>query len=99
MGIVLHMLDIFDIIHKAHSRQGHLKVDKTLANCTIFYSPTYKLFKLFIADCFVCHERHPNVPARKGAKKPILSSEFRDRFQVDLIDMQAMRKRDVYGQM
>jgi hypothetical protein len=39
------------------------------------------------------------VPSRKGAKKPILSSEFPDRFQVDLIDMQTMRKRDVYGQM
>jgi hypothetical protein len=98
-GIVLHMLDIFDIIHKANSRQGHLKVDKTLANCTMFYSPTIKLCKLFIADCFVCHKRHPNVPARKGAKKPILSSEFHDRFQVDLIDMRTMRKRDVYGQM
>jgi hypothetical protein len=98
-GIVLYMLDIFNVIHEAHSRQGHLKVDKTLANCTMFYSPTYKLCKLFIADCFVCHERHPNVPARKGAKKPILSSEFRDRFQVNLIDMRTMRKRDVYGQM
>ncbi len=98
-GIVLDMLDIFNVIHEAHSRQGHLKVDKTLANCTMFYSPTYKLCKLIIADCFVCHERHPNVPARKGAKKPILSSEFRNRFQVDLIDMRTMRKRDVYGQM
>ncbi len=39
------------------------------------------------------------MPARKGAKKPILSSEFRDCFQVDLIDMPMMRKRDVYGQM
>jgi hypothetical protein len=39
-GIVLHMLDIFDVIHEAHSKQGHLKVDKTLANCTMFYSPT-----------------------------------------------------------
>ncbi len=98
-GIVLHMLDIFNVIHKAHSRQGHLKVDKTLANCTMFYSPTYELCKLFVNNCFVCHERHPNVPARKGAKKPILSSEFWDRIQVDLIDMQTMRKRDVYGQM
>jgi hypothetical protein len=98
-GIVLHMLDIFNVIHEAHSRQGHLKVDKTLANCTMFYSPTYKLCKLFINDCFVCHERHPNVLARKGSKKPILSSEFRDCFQVDLIDMQTMRKRDMYGQM
>ncbi len=39
------------------------------------------------------------MPARKGAKKPILSSEFRNCFQVDLIDMRTMRKRDVYGQM
>jgi hypothetical protein len=98
-GSVLHMLDIFDVIHEAHSKQGHLKVDKTLANCTMFYSPTYELCKLFIADCFVCHKRQPKLLARKGAKKPILSSEFRDRFQVDRIDMRTMRKRDVYGQM
>ncbi len=92
-GIVPHMFDIFDVIHKAHSRQGHLKVDKTLANCMMFFSPTYELCKLFIADFCVCHERHPNVLARKGVKKPILSSEFCDRFQVDLIDMCTMRKR------
>ena len=99
-GIVSHMLNIFDVIHDAHSRQGHMKVEKTLANCaSMFYSPTYELCKLFIADCFVCHEKHPRVPATKGAKKPILSSEFRDRIQVDLIDMRAMRKRDVYGNM
>jgi hypothetical protein len=93
------MLDIFDVIHEARSRQGHLKVEKTLTNCTMFYSPTYELCQLFIADCFVCHERHPNVLARKGAKKPILSSEFCNCFQENLIDMQTMRKRDVYGQM
>jgi hypothetical protein len=99
-GIISNMLNIFDVIQEAHCRQGHLKVEKTLANCTsMFYSPTYELCRLFINDCFVCHEKHPNVPARKGAKKPILSFEFRDRFQVDLIDMRTMRKRDVYGQM
>jgi hypothetical protein len=87
------MLDIFDVIHEAHSKQGHLKVDKTLANCTMFYSPTYKLCKLFITDCFICHERYPKVPARKGAKKPILPSEFHNCFQVDLIDMRTMRKK------
>jgi hypothetical protein len=65
----------------------------------MFHSPTYKLCKLFIQDCFVCHEQHPNVAARKGAKKPILSLEFRDCVQVDLIDMRSMRKQDVYGRM
>jgi hypothetical protein len=39
------------------------------------------------------------VPPTKGAKKPILSSEFRDHIKVDLIDMRAMRKRGVYGNM
>ena len=99
-GIVSHMLNIFDVIHEAHSRQGHLKAEKTLANMQpMHYSPTLELCKLFCLDCFVCHERHPNVPPTKGAKKPILSSEFRDRIQVDLIDMRAMRKKDVYGNM
>jgi hypothetical protein len=99
-GIVSHMLNIFDIINEAHSRQGHLKAEKTLANMQpMHYSPTLELCKLFCLDCFVCHERHPNVPPTKGAKKPILSSEFRDRIQVDLIDMRAMRKKDVYGNM
>lgn len=99
-GIVSHMLDIFDVIDEAHSRMGHMRVEKTFANCKPdFYSPTMELCKLFIEDCFVCHERQPEIPARKGAKKPILSSDFRDRIQVDLIDMRTMRKLDIYGMM
>jgi hypothetical protein len=99
-GIVSHMLNIFDVIHEAHSRQGHLKAEKTLAIMQpMHYSPTLELCKLFCLDCFICHERHPIVPPTKGAKKPILSSEFRDCIQVDLIDMRAMRKRDIYGNM
>jgi hypothetical protein len=92
-GIVSNMLNIFDVIQEAHCRQGHLKVEKTLANCTsMFHSPAYELCRLFINDCFICHKKHPNVLARKGAKKPTLSSEFHDQFQVDLIDMRMMRK-------
>ena len=99
-GIVSHMLDIFDVIAEAHSRMGHMRVEKTFANCKPdFFSPTMELCKLFIDDCFVCHERQPEIPARKGAKKPILTSDFRDRIQVDLIDMRTMRKVDIYGMM
>jgi hypothetical protein len=94
------MLNIFEIINKAHSRQGHLKAEKTLANMQpMHYSPTLELCKLFCLDCFVCHERHPNVPPTKEAKKPILSSDFGDHIQVDLIEMRTMRKRDIYGNM
>jgi len=94
------MLNISDIIQDAHCRQGHMKVEKTLANCSsMLYSPTYHLCQLFIPDCFVCHEKHPNVLETKGSKKPILSSEFLDHIQVDLIDMKAMRKWNIYGNM
>jgi hypothetical protein len=31
-GIVVHMLAIFGVIHKAHCRLGHLAVDKTLVS-------------------------------------------------------------------
>jgi hypothetical protein len=34
----------------------------------------------------------------KGAKKKIISESFRDRFQVDLIDMRGCAQEDIYGQ-
>jgi hypothetical protein len=100
-GIVLHMLDIFDVIKEAHCQQGHLQVDKTLAACQpAFYNPTYELCKIYCENCYhICHEKTPVIEPKKGAKKPIISSEFHDRFQVDLIDIRSMRKKDVYCQM
>jgi hypothetical protein len=94
------MLAVFDVIHKPHCRLGHLAVDKTLAATKpAFYSPTYELCKIYCKNYYVCMEKQPTVPPRKGAKKPIILSGFRDPFQVDLIDMKTMRKEDVYGVM
>ncbi len=63
LGIVVHMLAIFDVIHKAHCRLGHLAVDKTLAATKpAFYSPTYELCKIYCKDCYVCMEKQPTVP-------------------------------------
>jgi hypothetical protein len=96
-GIIVHMLAIFDLIHEAHCRLSHLAVDKTLAATKpAFYSPTYELCKIYCKNCYMCMEKQPTVPLRKGAKKPIISSEFCDHFQEDLIDMRTMRKKDVY---
>jgi hypothetical protein len=33
----------------------------------------------------------------KGSRKPIQSKNFRDRYQIDLIDMSKLRKRDPFG--
>jgi hypothetical protein len=43
-GIVVHMLAIFDLIHEAHCRLGHLAVDKTLTGTKLGrYIPKYEL--------------------------------------------------------
>ncbi len=92
-GIVCHMLDIFDVINKAYCRMGHLRIEKTLANTKpMYYSIMYGLCKIFCDDCFVCHEKQPSIPARKGAKQPIILSHFHDGIQIDLIDMRTMRR-------
>jgi hypothetical protein len=90
------MLAIFDVIHEAHCRLGHRAVDKTLAGTKpAHYSPACELCKIYCKNCYVCMEKQPTVPLRKGAKKPIIFSEFCDHFQVDLIDMRTMRKNDM----
>ncbi len=42
-------------------------------------------------------KKPPIMPPQKGAKKPIILSEFHDRFQVDLIDMRTQREVDIFG--
>ena len=99
-GIVLHMLDVFDVILSAHEQQGHLKTDRTLSALKPqYYSATEDLVKVLVDDCTVCHQKNSGITKKKGARKPIISSEFRVCFQVDLIDMRTIRRRDVYGKM
>lgn len=98
--IVLHMLDVFDSIKDAHRRVGHLKAERTLSELTpVYYSCTLDLCKMWVSHCAVCHTKNEPKVQLKGASKPLISSEFRDRIQVDLIDMRTIRRRDVYGHM
>ena len=95
--IVSHMLNVYDAIWEAHARIGHLGHDKTINACSeTHYSPTQQLVRIFCQDCFVCLEKMPRSHPHQGAKKPIISLNFWDRFQVDLIDMRTIRKEDVY---
>ena len=97
-SIVSDMLHVFDIIDEAHTQGGHMGHDRTLKALTPrYYSPTQDLVRIYCELCYVCREKTPVIPKRKGAKKPIISSHFRDRFQVDLIDMRAQRRKDAYG--
>jgi hypothetical protein len=99
-GTILHTLEIFDAIMAFHTQQGHLKIERTLtAMKPQYYSVTYGLVKLFVDDCAICHQKSSGKGKLKDARKPIISLEFRDQFQVDLIDMQTLWRRDVYGRM
>jgi hypothetical protein len=98
--IVLHSLDVFDAIREAHLQIGHLKTERTLQLMRPkYYSCTKDLCTIWISDCPGCHHKNDGMVKRKGASRPLISSEFRDRIQVDLIDMRTIRKRDVYGTM
>jgi hypothetical protein len=92
------MLLIFDVIEEAYCKHGHLGQDKTLDGCKpTYYSLTQELVQIFSKGCNVYLEKQPVVPPCMDAKKPIISSVFRNRFQVDLVDMRAQRKPDVHG--
>jgi hypothetical protein len=96
-GNVLHMLDIFDVILSAHNQQGHLKTDRTLAALKPqYYSAMEDIVKVLVDDCTIWHQKNSGIVKKKGARNPIISSEFRDPFQVDLIDMQTIQCRDDY---
>jgi hypothetical protein len=47
--------------------------------------------------CFTCLKKNPVTKKLQGSIKPIFSKNFRDRFQVDLIDFRRLRKRDPFG--
>ena len=82
------MLDVFDVFLSAHNQQGHLKAERTLAALKPqYYSAMGDHLKIFVDDCATCHQKNSGIVKKKGVRKPIISSEFRDCFQVNLIDM------------
>jgi hypothetical protein len=99
--LVVPILEVFDIIHQSHSiTLGHMGEERTFADMSKKdYNPTQEIVAIFIKSCLHCNQKQPVIKALKGAKKPISSKEFRDRFQVDLTDMRKKRMRNIYGVM
>ncbi len=46
-----------------------------------------------------CIEANPVIAPHRGAKKPIYLDNWRDRFQVDLVDYRKMPRPNIYGQV
>jgi len=80
----------FDLLKSLHSRNNHFKsnplhqeVKKTVINVT------KDMCRIFVRLCAVCNTQNPKIKALRGADNPIDSDRYRDRFQVDLIDMRS----------
>ncbi len=95
--LCIPQLEVFDAIHEHHGTVSHMKMNQTCVKVhEKYYNITEKQVNAFVATCETCNHKNPVVKAMKGAKKPILSECFRDRFQVDLIDMRSCEMDDVY---
>jgi len=51
----------------------------------------------FIKTCPACQSKNVSIKKLPGAKKPIISSDFRDRFEIDLIDKRANPQTCIHG--
>ncbi|XP_068241013.1 KRAB-A domain-containing protein 2-like [Palaemon carinicauda] len=86
--------DTFDIVKRAHVATGHGGRDRMTKELQVKYDniqrDTIELFKSLYLEC----QKKRKRPMTKGVVvKPILSTEFSSRGQVDLIDMQSMSCR------
>ena len=79
--------DVFDIIVANHKHQG-IAPTKNKLN-TKYYNITEREVKIFQLLCPVCNTKNQRKTKKlAGCDKPILSYQFRDRMQADLIDYQ-----------
>ena len=97
--IAVPMHHVFDYIADSHMRKtGHAGRDNTYGilkeKCS---NISQEQVQLFIKTCPACRRKNFQPKKLPGANKPILSWNFRDRFQVDLIDKRANPQRDIYG--
>jgi hypothetical protein len=97
--IVLSRERIFDAIKEWHyDGEGHFGQERTWVLCRQkYWNCTQALVRLFCALCPGCLQKNPTIKPRKGSRVSLHSRQFRERFQVDLIDMRKLRKRNPYG--
>ena len=96
--IVLCKEECFDAIHEAHRLRGHLGSERTWTALTPkYFNITQQMVRAYCKTCHICMEKNPVITGFKGAKKPIMSHSWRDRFQIDLIDLRKFPRKNVYG--
>jgi len=97
---VISQEEVFDAINDIHRSTGHMGMERTHTHCADkYYSITQDMVRKYCRTCHVCIEANPVIAPHRGAKKPIYSDNWRDRFQVDLVDYRKMPRPNIYGQI
>ena len=96
--IVLSREELFDAIDEWHHQNGHLGMERTWEYCRAkYWNVTQDHVRHYCMTCYTCMKKNPVTQKIRGSIKPIFSKNFRDRFQVDLVDFRRLRKRDPFG--
>ncbi|CAF1000814.1 unnamed protein product [Brachionus calyciflorus] len=83
--------DLYDEIHQAHLKVGHGGVKITEKELKkIFSNISHRQISLFISFCCFCSEKNTKYGSKRVVVKPLISTEFMNRGQLDLMDFQTM---------
>ena len=90
---------IFDAINEwYHDGSGHFSAERTWTSCRQkYWNCKQPLVCLFCELCPECFQKNPAIKAMKRSRKPIKSRLFQEHFQIDLIDMCKLCKKNPYG--
>ena len=100
---VVHMGNLFDVCQRIHYKESCHSKTEWMFNYTKkqYHNITRSIIRKFVDACPICwNNDHLKKKKHIGAKVPIPSASFRDRFQFDLIDMgkqEATESMNHYG--
>ncbi len=96
--IVVSREQVFDAINEWHQGHVHMGQERLWTYCrSKYFNVTQTLVKIYCETCIACSKKNPVGNAQKGSTKPIMSLNWRSRFELDLMDFCKLRKRDPFG--
>jgi hypothetical protein len=88
--VYIYKAILYDSILKEHKSLGDVGRDRTHKQCAKEYANvTVEAVQLFLKHCFECIRKRRRNTTNIPVTKPIRSSDYLSRYQIDLIDLQA----------
>jgi hypothetical protein len=88
--IYIYREQLYDCIYQEHKNAGHQGRDRTHQACKLVYANvTIEAVSCFLKFCYECIRKKRKNTTNIPVIKPVRSSDYLSRFQIDLIDLQA----------